>query len=98
MISIKVYKQGDDLVIGACDEELLGKRFSEGKFQINVTKKFYEGERISIKTFERFLQDATIANLVGKKTVECAIRLGLVNPECILKIKNIPHAQVVRMF
>jgi hypothetical protein len=98
MISVKVYKQGDDLVIGACDEELLGKRFSEGKFQINVTKKFYEGERISLEALERFLQDATIANLVGKKTVECAIRLGLVDPECILKIKGIPHAQVVRMF
>ena len=98
MISVKVYKQGDDLVIGACDEELLGKRFSEGKLQINVTKKFYEGERISINTLERFLQDATIANLVGKKTVECAIHLGMVDPECILKIKGIPHAQVVRMF
>jgi hypothetical protein len=98
MISIKMYKQGDDLVIGACDEELLGKRFSEGKFQIDVTKKFYDGERITIKTFERFLRDATIANLVGKQTVECAIRLGLVDPDCILKIKGVPHAQVVRMF
>jgi hypothetical protein len=93
-----MYKQGDDLVIGACDEELLGKRFTEGKFQIDVTKKFYEGERISIKTLERFLLDATIANLVGRQTVECAMRLGLVNPECILKIKDIPHAQVVRIF
>ena len=98
MISIKMYKQGDDLVIGACDEELLGKRFSEGKFQIDVTKKFYEGERITLKTLERFLLDATIANLVGKQTVDCAIRLGLVDPDCILNIKGIPHAQVVRMF
>ena len=98
MISIKLFKQGDELVIGACDEELLGKRFTDGKFQIDVTKKFYEGERITLKTLERFLQDATIANLVGKKSVECAIRLGLVDPECILRIKGIPHAQVVRMF
>jgi len=98
MISIKMYKQGNDLVIGACDEELLGKRFSEGKFQIDVTKKFYEGERITLKTLERFLLDATIANLVGKQTVDCAIRLGLVDPDCILNIKGIPHAQVVRMF
>lgn len=98
MISIKLFKQGDELVIGACDEELLGKRFTDGKFQIDVTKKFYEGERITLKTLERFLQDATIANLVGKQSVECAIRLGLVDPDCILRIKGIPHAQVVRMF
>ena len=93
-----MYKQGDDLVIGACDEELLGKRFAEGQLQIDVTKKFYEVDRVSIKTLERFLHDATIANLVGKQTVECAIRLGLVNPDCILRIKGIPHAQVVRMY
>lgn len=86
------------MVIGACDEELLGKRFTEGKFQINVTKKFYEGERITIKLLERFLQDATIANLVGKKTVACAIKLGLVDHDSILNIKGIPHAQIVRMF
>ncbi len=86
------------MVIGACDEELLGKRFTEGKFQINVTKKFYEGERITKKLLERFLQDATIANLVGRETVACAIKLGLVDPDSILKIKGIPHAQIVRMF
>jgi len=97
MISVKVYRQGDDVVIGACDEHLLGKKFRKGKLQIDVAKRFYDGERIDKKTFETFLCDATIANLVGKETVECAINLGLVDPECILKIKGIPHAQIVHM-
>jgi hypothetical protein len=97
MISIKVYKQGDDIVIGACDEHLLGKKFRDGKFQIDVAKHFYDGERIDKKTLERFLEDATIANLVGEETVKCAIKLGLINPECILRIKGVPHAQMIRM-
>lgn len=97
MISIKIFKQGDDIVIGACDENILGKKFVEGKFQIDVSKNFYKGELIDKKTLERYLHDATIANLVGEETVRCAIKLGLVNPDSILKIKGIPHAQMIRM-
>jgi hypothetical protein len=37
------------------------------------------------------------SELIGKETVACAIDLGLVDPTCILKIKGIPHAQVVQM-
>ena len=35
--------------------------------------------------------------IVGKRTVDCAIKIGLIDPECVLKIKGIPHAQMVRM-
>ena len=97
MISIRVFKRGNDFVIGACDEELLGKKFVDGKFQIDVAKKFYEGTRIDKRTLEKYLNDATIANLVGKETVSCAIKLGLINKDCILEIKGIPHAQMIRM-
>ena len=97
MISIKVYKRGNDLLIGACDEELLGKKFEEGKLQIEVNKDFYDGERISPEALKKYLEDATIANLVGEETIKCAIKIGLVNPDCVIKIKGIPHAQMVRM-
>lgn len=97
MISIKIYEQGDDLVIGACDEHLLGKKFVDGKFQIDVSKNFYGGQSIDKKELAKFLLDATIANLVGEETVKCAINLGLINPNCILKIKGIPHAQMIKM-
>lgn len=97
MISIKKYKQGNDLLIGACDEELIGKKFEDGKLQIDVNKSFYDGQRISSDVLKKFLEEATIANLVGEKTVNCAIDIGLVDPDCVLKIKGIPHAQMVRM-
>jgi len=97
MISIKKYAQGSDLLIGACDEKLIGKKFEEGKFQLDVKKDFYDGERITSDVLKKFLEDATIANLVGEETVKCAIESGLVDPDSVIKIKGIPHAQVVRM-
>lgn len=98
MISVKVFNQGGDILIGACDEELLGKTFSEGKFHLEVCHRFYDGKRITIKALKEYLEIATIANLVGEKTVKCAIKMDLVDPQCVMKIKGIPHAQLVRMF
>ena len=97
MISIKIYRQGNDFMIGACDEKLIGKKFVDGKFQIDVSKEFYDGKRITIEVLKKYLENATIANLVGEQTIQCAIKLGLVDPGCILRVKGIPHAQMVRM-
>lgn len=97
MISIRIYQKGNDLLLGACDEKLLGKKFEDGKFQIDVKREFYDGERITAKALKKLLGDATIANLVGKDTIKCAIEAGFIDPDCIIKIKGIPHAQMVRM-
>ena len=97
MISIKIYKRGNDLLIGACDEDLLGKKFEDEKFQIDVSKDFYGGKKISPEALKKYLEDATIANLVGKETIKCAIEAGIVDPECIIEINGIPHAQMVKM-
>jgi len=97
MISIKIYKRGNDILIGACDEKLLGKKFEDKKFQIEVKKEFYDGKRIKPEGLIKYLKEATIANLVGSETVKCAIKIGLIDPESVIKIKGIPHAQMVKM-
>jgi hypothetical protein len=97
MISIKLYQQGNDLLIGACDENLIGKKFEDGKFHLDVTKEFYDGQRVSKEALKKYLEEATIANLVGEQTVSCAVDIGIVDPACVIKIKGIPHAQMVRM-
>ena len=97
MISMHVYRQGNDILVGACDEKLLGKSFSEGKFHLNVDKKFYDGRRVSVDILRSYLKQATIANLVGEETIKCAIAMGLVSKDCILRIDGVPHAQMVRM-
>lgn len=97
MISIKIYKQGNDILIGACDEKLIGKKFNDGKYHLDVSKKFYDGKKINTDDLKKHLNTCTIANLVGEKTVKCAIDLGLIDPDCVIKIKGIPHAQMVRM-
>ncbi|UCB58696.1 MAG: DUF424 family protein [Thermoplasmatales archaeon] len=97
MISLKIYKQGNELLVGACDENLIGKKIEDGKFQLEIKKEFYDGERVSPDILKQFLAEATIANLVGETTIKVAIKMGLIDPDCIIRIKGIPHAQMVRM-
>jgi len=92
-----MYKQGSDLLLAACDEELVGKKFEDGKFHLDVSEKFYNGEKITKEVLRKFLEESTIANLVGKETIKCAIDLGLIDSESVIKVKGIPHAQMVRM-
>jgi hypothetical protein len=97
MISIKIYRQGNDVLLAACDENLIGKTFEEGEFQIEVKKDFYDGERVTPEILKKLLKDVTIANLVGDETIRHAIEIGLIDPGCVIKIKGIPHAQMVKM-
>lgn len=97
MIHIKTYRQGDDILLSACDEELIGKKFEEGKFYLDVSEKFYKGQKISLNELIIYLKKATIVNLVGSKTIKFAIKHGFVDPDCVLKVQGIPHAQIVTM-
>ena len=97
MIYIGIYHQGNDLLIGACDEHLLGKKYKDGKLRLHVDENFYGSKKISKELLKKYLQDATIANLVGESCVKIAINMGLVDPSCVIRICGVPHAQMVRM-
>jgi hypothetical protein len=95
MISIKTYAQGKEVLVAACDEELLGRRLEEGIYNLFVSKEFYDGVRGEKTLLKKHLENATIANLVGENAVTCAIELGFVSRDHVLEIDGVPHAQVV---
>ncbi|HDN82741.1 MAG TPA: DUF424 domain-containing protein [Candidatus Altiarchaeales archaeon] len=97
-IYIKIYKVDNEVLVAACDEEILGMEFSEGDLKLKVSENFYKGKLINLDELEMFLREATIANLTGNKVVEKAIELGFVNKESVLTISGIKHAQIVEVF
>ena len=97
MICIKVYTKGTERLVAACDREVLGKTFREGKLRLEVSESFYMEDEADEETLVNWLRLATIANLVGKQTVEIAIRNGIIDQECVMYIEGVPHAQMTRM-
>lgn len=93
---VKIHKNNDGKVILAvCDKELLGKKFEEGKLQLDLSSKFYDGKEMQEETLLKLFKSAYIINLVGKRSINIAIKAGIIDRERVIKIKNVPHAQVV---
>jgi len=96
-IFIKTYVMGSDILVAACDTELIGKTLEHGEIKFEVSRNFYYGIRGDEKLLETHLRKATIANLVGKRCIGCGIRIGLISKENVLNIGEVPHAQFALM-
>ena len=96
IFSVKKHISQGHILIAACDLELLGKTLEDGDICIDVREGFYGGERVDAAILSTLLEMSTMANLVGKRTVGLAIKIGLVDKECVIMIKGVPHAQTLR--
>jgi hypothetical protein len=97
MICLKVYSRGGETLVAACDADIVGKTFRGKGLKITVSEGFYKGEDADEEMLVNRLQLATIANLVGRKTLEIAVRHGFVDADCVMDIGGVPHAQMARM-
>ncbi|WP_162509206.1 DUF424 family protein [Thermogymnomonas acidicola] len=86
-----------EVLLAAADSELVGKEFREGRLHIRVDPNFYGEIKVSEEMFITSLGMCTIANLVGKRVVGIAIEKEFVDPENVIYIDGIPHAQYAKM-
>jgi len=84
-------------MVAACDTDLIGETFREGKLKLEVKADFYKGTKTTLSEALREIDSADIANLVGGRIVEAAVQQQLVDPSAIVRIAGVPHVQVVRI-
>ncbi len=94
---LKVHSSGSNVVVAICDKEILGKTLKEGNITVTVNEGFFCGEIVDSERVEKALKNATTANLFGVKCIQCAINCGVVNPQSVIYINGVPHAQVFRI-
>jgi hypothetical protein len=93
----KLSKCGDQVLLAACDKELLGKVLRAEKLVFNIKEEFYKGPKIPLDDVVELIEDSTIVNIVGPNIVKLAIEKGMVHPDAVLEICGIPHAQIVKI-
>jgi hypothetical protein len=83
-------------VAAVCDAELLGKKYTEGNRQLDINSDFYGGKKMDeaklINALKELNEDDATFNIVGKKSVNAAIKAGIIAKEGIIKVKGIPFA------
>lgn len=98
MICTRLHKSYRN-VLAVCDKELLGKKFEEGKRQLDVRESFYNENELSYEQVvemmkDNLIEDATF-NIVGEKSVNAAVEAGIINPESTKSVQGIPFILVL---
>jgi hypothetical protein len=96
-VFLRVFRDAKYTLVAACDPDLLGETFREGKLKLEVKQDFYKGSRASVADALAAIDTADIANLVGRTIIEAAVRRRLVDPTAIVRISGVPHVQIIRM-
>lgn len=91
---MRIHRSGREVLVAVSDVALVGREFREGKMRLSVSEHFYGTETFDELEVLRELAGCTIANLVGVDAVTLAIRHGFVNPDNVLDIDGVPHAQM----
>lgn len=94
---LKIHQSGRYCVVAVCDEDILGKTLKEGNLTVEISEQFYKGKIASENEVIEALSMATTANIFGDKSVECAIKCNAVDPDSVIRIEGVPHAQTFRV-
>jgi hypothetical protein len=91
---MRIHRQGREVLVAVSDAGLVGKEFREGNKRLLVAEEFYGSESADARDVLVQLAVCTIANFVGVDIVTLAIQHGYVDPENVLDIAGVPHAQM----
>lgn len=97
-MNVNIIKSYRD-VVAICDSNLLGKTYEEGNFQLDIKESFFKGREVSESELLEIMkdmskEDATF-NIVGKDSVNTAIKAGIIEEDSFGEIAGIPFALVL---
>ena len=96
-VFVNLQNYGRHKILAVCDAELIGKVLEEGNIVFEVREDFYKGLKVELDEAIALIRQCSIVNMVGPYIIESAVEKGLIHPDSVIKISNIPHAQIVRM-
>jgi uncharacterized protein len=96
-IVMRVHRVRAEIVVAACDEELLGRELPVGTRggKVTVSSHFYGERRVSPEEFVLAARRATIVNLLGARVLAVAEEEGMISPGGAGELGGVPHAEII---
>lgn len=92
MIYVKKHTSGNKVVVGVCDSDLVGKKFTEDGKALSISEFFFKGELVDKEKAAIVINSAHSINIIGKEAIEICLDLGLVLKGDIFTIAEVPYA------
>ncbi len=95
-IVMRVHRVRAEFVVAACDAELIGRDLPVGDAgrTVRVSGQFYGERVVSREEILWALERATIANLLGTRTLRLAEEAGFLSPGGSGTLGGVPHAEI----
>lgn len=94
---MKKYDTDGKVIVAVCDKDIIGKKFKEGNLVLKLDESFYKGYEACEDEIKEALTCASIANIAGERSIACAVGCGCIDPDTVIYIDGIPHAQMVQL-
>jgi uncharacterized protein len=96
-IVMRVHRVRAEVVVAACDAELVGRDLPVGNHghTVKVSAHFYGERRVAPEELLWALQRATVANLLGERVCAMAEQAGFLRPEGKGQLGGVPHAEII---
>ena len=91
-IKMRVYARGPELLVAACDAELIGRTLKEGEVRLQVGD-FYDGDVVTEEDLVEQVRNSTMGNFVGEETITACMKHELIDKDGVIRIQGVPHAQ-----
>jgi hypothetical protein len=93
---MRIHRVRAEVIVAACDEELVGQRLPVGSAgrTVQVSAHFYGERPVSEEELGWALKKATIVNLLGARVLEFARREGFVRDGGTGSLGGVPHAEI----
>ncbi|MCI4352439.1 MAG: DUF424 family protein [Thermoplasmata archaeon] len=96
-VVMRVHRVRREVVVAACDAELLGRELplGRGTTMVKVSPQFYGERRVPREELVWAIQHGTIVNLLGSRVCKIAQEEGLLAADHTGTLGGVPHAEIV---
>ncbi|MFQ5940208.1 MAG: DUF424 domain-containing protein [Nitrososphaerales archaeon] len=96
MFAVSKINYQDSIMVNICDHELVGTKVSEGKLEVRITKDYFGQQIVNEDEVTDLLRSCVVANLIGERIVNKAVRMNLASELSVRTISDIPFLMIFK--
>jgi len=100
---MKIIEQRNEILVAACDKEVVDMELFCKEIKIKVSQKFYGNELVTEQELLNEIQRCTSANVIGVKIIKLLLEHRLIHEDAVLwfdnpsdKKKKVGHAILIK--
>ncbi len=95
--SIRTINYQKQSMLNICDAELLGKKIIEGDLTMHISENYYGERFVEQDEAKSLLNNSSIINMAGKKTISLALELGIGTEKAVKIVSDVPFLIIFNM-